>query len=187
MSRLAGPHSEELFRFAARRTRKPEDAEDLVQETYLRTRVWEKRDGVENELKWLYGSAKHVMYDIYTSSGEMFNALVTYSNEAVQESALPDQDDIARLDAISEVQYLLDKLPPVYRAVMVLHKLEGYRYDEVAEKLGLSIHTVEKYVTRSLQQMRGQGSVYDLEHAAVERRKQRALKSNNSNSSGDPT
>ena len=59
-----------------------------------------------------------------------------------------------RLSTDQQLDRLLRKLPPTYRAVLILQKRDGMSYAEIATTLGLSVHTVQKYLFRALAQCR---------------------------------
>jgi RNA polymerase sigma factor (sigma-70 family) len=48
-----------------------------------------------------------------------------------------------------QIEAALAKLPPMQAAVLVLHKRDGLSYEEVAQKLGLKVETVHKYLTQA--------------------------------------
>jgi RNA polymerase sigma-70 factor (ECF subfamily) len=59
-----------------------------------------------------------------------------------------------RLNLQQQIDRALAQLPPTHAAVLLCHKRDGLSDEEVAEKLGLSIHTVEKYVTQAKSKIR---------------------------------
>ncbi|HEX7113962.1 MAG TPA: sigma-70 region 4 domain-containing protein, partial [Steroidobacter sp.] len=67
--------------------------------------------------------------------------------------ALPD-DLAERLSLEQQLDRALAQLPPMQAAVLLAHKRDGLSYEETAEKLGISVHTVEKYLTKAKARMR---------------------------------
>ena len=57
-------------------------------------------------------------------------------------------------NTIQELEKILVTLPPVYQSVLLLRKRDGLNHAEIAEKLGISIHTVRKYLTRAMTECR---------------------------------
>ena len=140
-----------LYSAALRLTRNPSDAEDLLQETFLRAyRGFGGFTEGTNLKAWLYRILTNTfinayrkrqrepvmvleeeipdwyLYDRLTQSGE------TSSAEAQVLERLPDED----------VQGALDSLPEGFRMAVWLADVEGFSYKEIAEILGIPIGTV---------------------------------------------
>ena len=108
------------------------DADDALQETWIRaidsldTRRADAEFGA-----WLRGIAAHVAVDIVRRHQRL-----VFDGDA--DLALDDVEDaIARLDLESAIT----SLPPGYRTVLVLHDIEGFTHEEIAEQLGITAGT----------------------------------------------
>jgi RNA polymerase sigma-70 factor (ECF subfamily) len=148
----------ELHRYLSRRLRKPQDVDDLAQEVYLRLLRHDATKCVHKPLAYLYGIASHVVAD-YRIDEEHDREHLMFDSEAEQTwsespaSVLPD--DLAdRLNLQQQLDRALAQLPPTHAAVLLAHKRDGLSYEEVAAKLRLSIHTVEKYLTQAKARIR---------------------------------
>lgn len=148
----------ELHRYLMRRLRTPQDVDDLAQEVYMRLLRLDDDKIVRKPLAYLYGIAAHVVADFRIES-EHEREHVTIDSDAAERGA--DQpaevrlDDLAdRLNLQQQIDRALAQLPPTHAAVLVLHKRDGLSYEEVARELGLSVHTVEKYVTQAKARIR---------------------------------
>lgn len=145
-----------LHKYLLRRLRRPEDVDDVSQQIYERLMKVGDEKVVEKPLAYLYGIAHHVVAD------HMFElkqgSPVDWSQDAddwAESAACVLPDDIAdRLNLQQQIDKAMAQLPPTHAAVLLAHKRDGLSYDEVAEKLGLSIHTVEKYVTQAKARIR---------------------------------
>lgn len=148
----------ELHRYLLRRLNRPQDVDDLAQEVYLRLLRHDENKSVRKPLAYLYGVAAHVVADFRIDSEPDREHLVVDS-EAVEQCsdepsyALPD-DLAQRLNLQQQLERALARLPPTHAAVLLAHKRDGLSYKEVAQKLGLSVHTVEKYVTQAKARIR---------------------------------
>lgn len=150
-------HGEELHRFLARRTGGgAHTAQDLAQEVYLRLLRINGADLVRNPLGYAYKIASHVVYE-YLLQQE--NEPVRYDSDLLaslaehsQEFVCADSEDQFNREA--ELGLLLEAVPPTYRSVFLSHRRDGWSYEETAERLGLSVHTVKKYLTRTLAKLR---------------------------------
>lgn len=147
----------ELHRYLLRRLHRPQDVDDLAQEVYLRLlRLDEKR--VRKPLAFLYGIAAHVLADFKMEAASEQEHL-TFDDELVQAwserpSNLLPEELADRLNLEQQIAYALAQLPPTHAAVLLAHKRDGLSYKEVAQRLKLSVHTVEKYVTQAKAKIR---------------------------------
>lgn len=152
-----GRYRRELHRYLMRRLRQPQDVDDLAQEVYMRLLRLDDEKCIHKPLAYLYGVASHVLADFHIEVESEREAIDRYENvEDWYDSpvcVLPD--DLAdRLNLQQQIDKAVAQLPPTHAAVLLAHKRDGMSYEEVAEKLGLSIHTVEKYVTQSKARIR---------------------------------
>jgi RNA polymerase sigma-70 factor (ECF subfamily) len=148
----------ELHRYLMRRLRKPQDVDDLAQEVYLRLLRHDESKCVHKPLAYLYGIASHVVAD-YRIGEEHDREHLMFDSDSEENwteepaSVLPD-DMADRLNLQQQLERALSQLPPTHAAVLLAHKRDGLSYEEVAEKLHLSIHTVEKYLTQAKARIR---------------------------------
>src|SRR5262249_44732546 len=105
-------------------------------------------DAVRNPQAYLYGIASHVVREALFREE---TSRVTYDSPALEaagqrlDNALPD-DMVERLALQEELNRALGTLSPMHRAVLLLVKRDGYSYEEVAQRTGLSPSTVNSYV-----------------------------------------
>lgn len=146
----------ELHRYLMRRLRRKDEVNDLAQEVYLRLLKVSDETAIEEPLAYLYGVASHVLADHMFANVQRNR--IDWSEDADDWMDSPScvlPDDIAdRLNLQQQIERALAQLPPTHAAVLLAHKRDGMSYDEVAQKLGLSVHTVEKYVTQAKTRLR---------------------------------
>lgn len=148
----------ELHRYLTRRLRQPQDVDDLAQEVYLRLLRHDESKCVHKPLAYVYGVASHVVAD-FRIGEEQHREHLTFDSETEQSwsnepsGGLPD-DMADRLNLQQQLERALARLPPTQAAVLLAHKRDGLSYEEVATKLNLSIHTVEKYLTQAKARIR---------------------------------
>lgn len=151
-----GRYRRELHRYLMKRLRRPQDVDDLAQEVYLRLITLSDEKVIEKPLAYLYGVASHVLADHMFAMKE--RCVIDWSKDAddcMESPACVLPDDLAdRLNLQQQIDKAMAQLPPTHAAVLLAHKRDGLSYDECAEKLGLSIHTVEKYVTQAKARVR---------------------------------
>lgn len=143
-------YDRELHGFLLRRLRGGEESpEDVRQEIYLRMLRFTDAELIREPRAYLYRVARNVLYDkLLLVQRERATIDSTESEEAVAE------DETARVDCQRDLEHILAQLPPLYRAVLTLRTSEGMSYQEIAQELELSVHTVKKYMHSALVQCR---------------------------------
>jgi RNA polymerase sigma factor (sigma-70 family) len=139
-------HTDRLYRLAWRMLGSEMDAEDVVQETWLRAVSQLAGFGWRSSLgTWLCGIALNVAREHLTRRGRWTD------DESSDELARMDDDrDAQRLD----IERAIATLPPACRAVFLLHDVEGFTHEEIAEQLGLSAGTSKTQVFRARRALR---------------------------------
>ena len=150
--REALPFLESLYNTALRLSRNRQDAEDLVQETYLRAyRSYDQFTPGTNLKAWMFRILKNAFINEYrkrraTPREEDFSLIEDALESRVDReriAAIPNPEEVALAGSLDEgVQRALDALPPDYRMAIVLADLEGFSYKEIAEILEIPIGTV---------------------------------------------
>lgn len=147
-------YRQELHRYLLRRSRRPQDVDDLAQEVYLRLLRHDSTKCVHKPLAYLYGIASHVIADYMDDSKQERERLSDGADEPTEGSWVMPDDLGDQLNLQQQIERALAQLPPRHAAVLLAHKYCGLSYEEVAAELGLSIHTVEKYVTQAKARIR---------------------------------
>jgi RNA polymerase sigma-70 factor (ECF subfamily) len=165
-----------LYSAALRMTRNPADAEDLVQETYLR--AYRGFGGFEtgtNLRAWLYRILTNTYINSYRAKQrrpderqlEEIEDLYLYRRLGAVEEAMASrsaEDELMDLFTDDEVKAALDALPEQFRIAVYLADVEGFSYKEIAEILEIPIGTVMSRLHRGRKAM--QKELYEF---AVER------------------
>jgi RNA polymerase sigma-70 factor (ECF subfamily) len=158
---LVERHSRSVFRLTFRMTGNEQDAEDLVQETFLRAyRQIRRYDGRASFGTWLYRIAANCSLDLIRSRKrrqEQQTAVDEDGQEltAAVRSEAPEPD---RLAFSSELQQLLvpalERLSAVERTAFVLRHYEGMCIEEIGEALGVQAGAAKHSVFRAVQKLR---------------------------------
>lgn len=141
-------YDKQLHRYLARRLTQRQDAEDLAQEVYLRLLRIDAAKRVQKPVAYIFGIASHVVADFKSGSRPGHERLEECEDEPDDRASSPD--DLAdRLNLQQQLERAFARLPRTHAMVLIAHKHCGLSYEEVAAELGLSIHTVEKYLTQA--------------------------------------
>jgi len=139
-------HHQRLYRLARRLSRTPEDARDLVQETFLRAAqaVRTIPAGAPHEEAWLVRVLINICRDGWR------RAAVRKRLEPIRAMDDMTQSDYleAAIVARTTVHRALDRLPPRRRAAIVLYELEGATIPAIAKLLGVAAVTVRWHLSR---------------------------------------
>ena len=151
---LAMEHMSSLYSGALRMTRNPADAEDLVQETYLR--AYRGFGGFEegtNLKAWLYRILTNTYINSYRAKKrrpdetelDEVEDLYLYRRIGGLEAAMAGrsaEDELLERFTDAEVKEALESLPEQFRLAVILADVEGFAYKEIAEILDIPIGTV---------------------------------------------
>jgi len=138
----------ELVRYAARVLGSLSEAEDVVQEAYVKAHGALTRgefDGRSRLRTWLYGIVTHGAIDVLRGGRRRRALHQRAASEAVTEQAPRAEAQLA----LHELRDWLAGLPPEQRATLVLKVIEGHSSREVAEILGCSEGAVEQRLVRA--------------------------------------
>ena len=185
----AVPFVDALYNTALRMTRNPQDAEDLVQETYLKAyKYYDKFEEGTNLKAWLFKILKNTFINSYRKKQqappkadfadieESFETIVR--DDSGQQARTPEEELLEKvLD--EDVQHAIEELPHDYRMVVLLADLEGFSYKEIADILEIPVGTVMSRLYRGrrlleealLKYARGHGYIRDGEPAKMRSRR----------------
>ena len=150
------PHMEILYNYALRLTGSPDDARDLLQETFLKAyRFWDKFEQGTNLRAWLFRIMKNTYINLYRKEVKEpdkvdYDEIESYYNIIRDESS--DDNDLQEkifgqlLD--DDVSKALEVLPEEFRTVVILCDIEGLSYEEIAEFLQIPVGTVRSRLHR---------------------------------------
>lgn len=147
-------HHADLHRFLRRRVWHGQELEDVVQEVYLRLLRVKHSELVRNPLAYLYGVASHVVREF--NLGKHHTRMVFDSDVVDMLTDNPESASSSETGSHFErqVSEALGQLSASRMAVLLLERRDGLSHAEIAQKLGLSVHTVKKYGVEALAHVR---------------------------------
>ncbi len=144
-----------LMQFLLRRARSPMDAEEMVQDLFVRLLRRGDLFSLDNIDGYVFEAAANVArdrgrYDKSRGQGRHVDIddLTPKSEEPGAEQILDGKQQLKRMLAA------LDALPPRARTVVILRRLENLTYPQIARRLGISVSAVEKHMVRAMAALR---------------------------------
>jgi RNA polymerase sigma-70 factor (ECF subfamily) len=175
-------HMGALYSAALRMTRNPADAEDIVQETYLKAyRSFHTFRPGTNLKAWLYRILTNTFINTYRAKKRrpeqadvddvedlyLYHRLGGLEAAAAGQSA--EQEVLERFTD-DEVKEALESLPEQFRIAVLLADVEGFSYKEIAEILGVPIGTVMSRLHRGRRALQKQLYEFGMNRGLVEER-----------------
>jgi RNA polymerase sigma-70 factor, ECF subfamily len=155
-------YSKRLYKFGHSILKSQEESENLIQDAYLK--LWENRDKVEKD-----NSVKSYLFTI------AYNSAITIIRKKARESVFieylkslqeineePVNVELEYKELTTKLDEIITLLPPRQKEVYLLHKVEGLKYAEIAERLNISENTIENHMSRALKTIREKLGNYSL-------------------------
>ena len=150
-------HLDALYNFAMYLSKRPADAEDLVQETYLRAFRFSHRFQPGTHLRaWLFQILRNTFLTFYR---------VREREAPVAEDGVPEwdapmfhdvpEDDGTTMEAHTDLERAMRRLPEEFRTVLLLAEVEGLPLEEVARVMACPVGTVKSRIFRAKERLRG--------------------------------
>ena len=173
-------YAPQLFATALRMTRNRSDAEDLVQETFLKGwRAFDSYQQGTNLRAWLFRIMTNTFINKYNSQQRrpqeteldeveelfLFRRMGAFDQSKMSQSA---EDQMLELFTDDEVKNAIESLPETFRIPVLLSDVEGFSYKEIAEMLEVPIGTVMSRLHRGRKAMQKMLYEYAKERGLVD-------------------
>ena len=158
----AVPHMDILYNYGLRLTGNPEDANDLLQETFLKAyRFWDKFEKGTNCRAWLFRIMRNSYINRYRKAVKTpehvdYDEIKEFYNTIREQST--DANDLSEklygqlLD--DQVATAITDIPEEFRTVVILCDIEGFTYEEAAEFVDCPIGTIRSRLHRGRKLLR---------------------------------
>jgi len=143
-----------LLGFSFSITKSREEAENIVQDVFLN--LWQNREKIEK--------GTSVKYYIFTIAHNSTISAIRKKRKDerfleqlrnIQDfSSSPEELEAEYNDLDNELKKIIAELPDRQREIFLLHKVDGLKYQEIAEKLDISVNTIETHMSRALKAIR---------------------------------
>lgn len=153
----AVPHLDAVYNFALRMTGDEDDADDLVQETFLKAfRFFDKFEKGTNCKAWLFRILKNSFINDYRKTTKEPNKVDYEDIQNFYENIKADEVETQHYeeDAFSnllddEISKAISELPEDFRTVVILSDIEGFTYEEIADFVDIPVGTVRSRLHRA--------------------------------------
>ena len=168
------PYIDSLYNSALRLTRHSQDAEDLLQETYLKAYKYYHRFQEGTNLRaWLFKIMKNTFINNYrrkklrpaqSDFAEIEDAFESSIDEGLRFRFKNPEEEFLEGMLDEGVQKALDELPEDYRMVVLFADLEGFAYKEIASILDIPVGTVMSRLYRGRKRLENVLLAYARDH-----------------------
>lgn len=162
------PQADALFNFAYHLTYNEEDANDLVQDTYMKAyRFVDKYHEGTNAKAWLFKILKNAFINEYRRKSKQptkvdYEEIITFHDEddTQYSSYLDLREEMFQGMMGDEVTNAINSLPVDFRTVILLCDIEGFTYEEISKIVDIPIGTVRSRLHRARNMLKEQLSNY---------------------------
>jgi RNA polymerase sigma-70 factor (ECF subfamily) len=147
-------HEHRLYTLALRLTKSDQAAKDIIQEVFLK--LWDQRmsiHSIHNMEAWLYRLTENKVIDFLrkvSADSRLKKMIWDHLQQIVNES----EQYLAAKEYNGIIQKAIDQLPPQRRLIYQLHKEDGMNYQQIADELQISRHTVKNQLFSAVQSVR---------------------------------
>lgn len=146
-------HYEPLCRFAYGFARQREAAEEVVSRVF--EELWRRRGEIRIRASvkaWLYGAVRLQALDRLRAAARQRTVPLDEIHEELEDGE-SGRHTLLREETRREIERVLATLPPQRQLVFRLNRLDGLRYREIAEILGVSENTVQNHMVLAMRQL----------------------------------
>ncbi|MEI7595325.1 MAG: RNA polymerase sigma-70 factor [Bacteroidota bacterium] len=133
-----------------------DDSEEIVQETFFQ--IWQKRDNIDIQTSfksYLFRSVHNSCLN-FIKHKNIKQKHIDYSLYEQANSSLDFSDALDASELQTQIRIAIDKLPTERKKIFLLIRFDSLKYAEVAEKLSISIKTVENQMGSALKFLRNE-------------------------------
>ncbi|GAA4432812.1 RNA polymerase sigma-70 factor [Pontibacter saemangeumensis] len=151
-----------LYAFALHLSRQKVDAEEIVQEVFLK--VWERRhllDADQNFDGYLFSIARNLVYNKARRRVYEF-AFTQYVAATGEHAGCFTEETVAYRDLVKLLEETYATLPPIRRQVFVMSRVEGKSNSEIARLLNTSNSNIENHLNKALKSIKERFKGYEI-------------------------
>jgi len=147
-------YKDKLLSFAFSFTHSEAKAEDVVQEVFLK--IWQNREkmsDVDNFNAYIYRIAQNYAIDeLRRFSKETLSLTSHFSADEIVING--PVEDLLNKEISQKIVEAVNKLPPQQKIIYTLHNEEGFKYEEIASQLDISVSTIRNHMSQAMRNIR---------------------------------
>jgi RNA polymerase sigma-70 factor (ECF subfamily) len=150
---------EGFLRFLMYKCGSRDEAEDVLQEAFQKIIKKDDLNEMENPRAYLYKAAQNIIIDRYRKNKHKAKYISEEAagvdrSEPLSSSTIPPERQMAAKQDLDEIYHKLNELPVNCKDAFLMHREHHMKYSEIADKLGVSVSMIEKYIIRALKYLR---------------------------------
>ena len=147
------PHLDAAFNYARWLTRSDVEAQEVVQDAYVRALRFFPTLRGDDARAWLLAIVRNAYFARGPRHVESFTELPASEGAAQTDDGLSPEALVLQQETVSRVHEALEQLPVEFREAIVLRELEGLAYKEIAAVTGMPIGTVMSRLSRARERL----------------------------------
>lgn len=154
LTAIAERYRAPLRSFFRKRVRDAHEAEDLVQEVFVRLAARGDSARIDNPAGYVFQTAANLLRDRArrgASRGAAMHELFEQTRDLVEE--LSPERVLLGKQRVEQLRRALAELPERTRAIFLLQRFEGYTYSDIAKRIGVSTSLVEKHMMDAIRHL----------------------------------
>jgi RNA polymerase sigma factor (sigma-70 family) len=140
---------DDVLKRIMRRTRNRSEAEDLLQDAFLRLERYRADHVVADPAAFLVQTAVNIRIDNYRRTLQSATIIEEIASQQLNDQPLQDEVICTRA-RLTRVRAGLRRMPRKTREILLMHRLDELKYREIADRLGISQSTVEKHIAKAI-------------------------------------
>jgi RNA polymerase sigma factor (sigma-70 family) len=167
--------SRKLYGFAFRILRNQEEAEDAVQEVFIK--LWnmgDKLSGYSSIDALAVTMTKNYCIDQFRKKKRIIQE-EKYENYERNNLIPTPHEQLERVESGEILNRIIENLPEIYKSLVLLREIEGFSYEEIAEKTEQNINTLRVNISRARRIIRDEYNKYQYERRQIEQAARQVL------------
>jgi len=143
-----------LYKFAFSILHSSEFAEEAVNDVFLN--IWQKRSSlknIENLRNYLFMSTKNTSFNYLSKFRKERNTTLDDVLVRFEIDELTPETAFFTNEVRMEIEQAINQLPPKTKLVFQMAKIEGLKYKEIAEILGISVNTIDNHIANAIKKL----------------------------------
>jgi len=148
-------YKDKLFGFVLSITHSEEKAEDVVQDVF--TKIWQNRNSIgaiENFNAYIFRITQNQAIDYLRQFSKETLAISALTKKQEHLTASTPVDMLLNKEINNQIENAISQLPPQQKKIYILHKEQGFKHEEIAQQLNLSLSTIQNHMGQALGNIR---------------------------------